>query len=179
VEEVIKTERERVEPKIAELKEKLAGKRAFISAGQSRAVGIPNLIADLGMDIVGVTAYHYDEVIFESFANLEKRCGNFCINIANVQPFEQTNILNKEQPDFYFGHVGESIWAAKQGFPTAMIYNLSVTFAGYNGVISFGNRILNLLNNPSFSKRLAEHSKPVYRENWFNENPFKYQKGEN
>ncbi len=179
VEAVIKAERERVEPKIAELKEKLAGKRAFISAGQSRAVGIPNLIADLGMDIVGVTAYHYDEVIFESFANLEKRCGNFCINIANVQPFEQTNILNKEQPDFYFGHVGESIWAAKQGFPTAMIYNLSVTFAGYNGVISFGNRILNLLNNPSFSKRLAEHSKPVYRENWFNENPFKYQKGEN
>lgn len=179
VETVIKTERERVEPKIEELKEKLAGKRVFVSAGQSRAIGIPNLLADLGMDIVGVTAYHYDEVIFESFANLEKRCGNFCTNIANVQPFEQTNILNKEQPDFYFGHVGESIWAAKQGFPTAMIYNLSVIFAGYNGVVSFGSRILNLLNNPSFSKKLAEHSKPVYRESWFNENPFKYHKGEN
>ncbi len=177
VEAIIKEERERVEPKIEELKEKLAGKRAFVSAGQSRAVGIPNLLADLGMEIVGVTAYHYDEVIFESFAKLEKRCGNFCTNIANVQPYEQTNILHKEQPDFYFGHVGESIWAAKQGFPTAMIYNLSVTFAGYNGPISFGSRILNLINNPSFSKKLAEHSKPIYRESWFNENPFKYHKG--
>jgi nitrogenase molybdenum-iron protein alpha chain len=53
VETVIKAERERVEPQIEELKEKLAGKRAFVSAGQSRAVGIPNLLADLGMDIVG------------------------------------------------------------------------------------------------------------------------------
>lgn len=179
VETVIKAERERIEPKLRELKEKLAGKRAFVSAGQSRAVGIPNLLADLGIDIVGVTAYHYDEVIFESFANLEKRCGSFYTNIANVQPFEQTNILNKEQPDFYFGHIGDSIWAAKQGFPTAMIYNLSVIYAGYNGVISFGSRILNLINNPSFSKKLAEHSKPVYRESWFNENPFKYHKEEN
>lgn len=179
VETVIKAERERVEPKLEELREKLAGKRAFVSAGQSRAVGIPNLLADLGIDIVGVTAYHYDEVIFESFANLEKRCGSFYTNIANVQPFEQTNILNKEQPDFYFGHIGDSIWAAKQGFPTAMIYNLSVIYAGYNGVISFGSRILNLINNPSFSKKLAEHSKPVYRESWFNENPFKYHKEEN
>lgn len=176
VEKLIKEERKRVEPKLKEIREKLEGKRVFVSAGQSRAIGIPNILADLGLEIVGITTYHYDEVVFESFANLEKRCGDFCTNIANVQPFEQTNILNKEQPDFYFGHMGESIWAAKQGFPTAMIFNLSVIYAGYNGVISFGSRILNLLNNPSFSKRLAEHAKPVYRESWFDENPFKYHK---
>lgn len=178
VEALIKEERERVEPKIEEIKEKLNGKKVFVSAGQSRAIGIPNILADLGLELVGVTAYHYDEVIHESFADLEKRCGNFCTNVANVQPFEQTNMLNREQPDFYFGHMGESIWAAKQGFPTSMIFNLAVTYTGYNGVISFGSRILNLLNNPSFSKRLAEHSKSIYRENWLNENPFKYQKEE-
>lgn len=178
VETVIEEERERVEPKIKELREKLGGKRVFISAGQSRAVGIPNLLADLGMEIVGVTAYHYDEVIFESFANLKKRCGDFCTNVANVQPFEQINMLSKENPDLYFGHIGETVWAAKKGIPTAMICNLSVIYAGYNGVISFGSRILNLLNNPSFSKNLAEHSKPIYRESWLSENPFKYQKGE-
>jgi nitrogenase molybdenum-iron protein alpha chain len=178
VEIIIKEEHKRVEPKIQELKEKLEGKKAFVSAGQSRAIGIPNLLADLGLEIIGVTAYHYDEVISDSFADLEKRCGDFCTSVANVQPFEQTNILNKEQPDVYFGHMGESVWAAKQGFPTAMIYNLGLLYVGYNGVISFGSRLLNLINNTSFSKRLAEHSKPIYRETWLNENPFKYHKEE-
>jgi nitrogenase molybdenum-iron protein alpha chain len=74
--------------------------------------------------------------------------------------------------------MGESVWAAKQGFPTAMIFNLALLYAGYNGVISFGSRLLNLINNPSFNKRLAEHSKPIYREAWLKENPFKYHKGE-
>ena len=133
---------------------------------------------DLGIGIVGITAYHYDEVIFESFENLEKRCGDFCTNIANVQPFEQTNILNREQPDLYFGHMGESVWSAKQGFPTGMVFNLAHLFAGYNGVVAFGSRVLNLINNPSFSKKLSQHSKPVYRESWFKENPFKYHKEE-
>lgn len=177
VEKVIEEERARVEPKIDELKEKLEGKRVFVSAGQSRAVGIPSLLADLGMDVIGITAFHYDEVIAESFANLEKRCGNFCTSVANVQPFEQTNILNKEQPDIFFGHLGESVWAAKQGFPTAMILNYLCLYAGYNGVITFGGRLLNALNNPAFSKKLAEHSKPIYRESWLSENPFKYHKG--
>ena len=178
VEILIKEERERIQPKIDELKEKLEGKTAFVSAGQSRAIGIPNLLADLGIEIVGITAYHYDEVIFESFADLENRCGDFCTNIANVQPFEQTNILNKEKPDLYFGHMGESVWAAKEGIPTGMVFNLGHLFAGYNGPVSFGSRILNLVNNPSFSKKLSRHSKKVYRDSWFNENPFKYHKEE-
>ncbi|MDP3441886.1 MAG: nitrogenase component 1, partial [Ignavibacteria bacterium] len=176
-EKVIKEERERIQPKIDEIKEKLEGKTAFVSAGQSRAIGIPTILADLGIEIVGITAYHYDEVIADGFADLEKRCGNFCTNVANVQPFEQTNILNKLKPDFYFGHMGESVWAAKEGIPTTMVFNLGHLFAGYNGVVSFGSRILNLKNNSSFSKKLSKHAKPIYRENWLDENPFKYHKG--
>lgn len=175
---LIKSERERIQPKIDEIKEKLKGKNAFVSAGQSRAVGIPNLLADLGVEIVGVTVYHYDEVIKDSFAELHDRCGNFCTNVANVQPFEQTNILNREKPDLYFGHMGESVWATKEGIPTGMVFNLAHLFVGYNGVVGFGNRILNLVNNPSFSEKISQHSRPIYRDEWFNENPFKYQKGE-
>jgi nitrogenase molybdenum-iron protein alpha chain len=177
VESIIKSERERIQPKVDEIKEKLGGKKAFVSAGQSRAIGIPNLLADLGIDIVGITAYHYDEVIADSFAQLEQRCGNFCTNVANVQPFEQTNILNREKPDLYFGHMGESVWAAKEGIPTGMVFNLSHLFVGYNGVVAFGNRILNLVNNSSFSQKISQHAKPIYRENWLNENPFKYHNG--
>ena len=76
-ENIIKAEREKIQPKIDEIKEKLAGKTAFVSAGQSRSIGIPNLLADLGIKIVGITAYHYDEIISESFAKLEQRWGTF------------------------------------------------------------------------------------------------------
>ena len=74
--------------------------------------------------------------------------------------------------------MGESVWAAKEGIPTGMVFNLGHLFAGYNGPVSFGSRILNLVNNPSFSKKLSRHSKKVYRDSWFNENPFKYHKAE-
>jgi nitrogenase molybdenum-iron protein alpha chain len=97
--------------------------------------------------------------------------------VANVQPFEQTNILNREKPDLYFGHMGESVWATKEGIPTGMVFNLSHLFVGYNGVVAFGNRILNLVNNSSFSQKISQHAKPIYRENWLNENPFKYHNG--
>jgi nitrogenase molybdenum-iron protein alpha chain len=177
-EELIAAERKRVQPKIDEIKKILKGKRAFVSAGQSRAIGIPNLLADLGIEIIGITAYHYDEVIHDSFAQLEQRCGNFCTTVANVQPFEQANILQKEKPDFYFGHMGESVWATKEGIPTAMVFNLGHLFVGYNGVVTFGERIINLLNNPRFSQKLSEHVKTPYHASWYNENPFKYHKEE-
>ncbi|MDR3222317.1 MAG: hypothetical protein LBT66_01085 [Methanobrevibacter sp.] len=175
-EELIKSERDKIQPQINIIKEKLEGKTAFISAGQSRAIGVPSLLADFGMKILGVTAYHYDEVVFEGFKELEKKCGNFCINIANVQPYEQANILEKEKPDFYFGHMGESVWAVKEGFPAAMVFSLINSIVGYNGAVAFGNRILNLINNPSFSKTLSKHSKSPYSKKWFDENPFKYHK---
>jgi len=176
VEELIRSERDKIQPKIDLIRKELEGRTAFVSAGQSRAIGITNLLADFGMDIIGVTAYHYDEVIFDGVADLEKRCGDFCLNIANVQPYEQANILEKEKPDFYFGHMGESIWAVKEGFPAAMVFNLSHLIVGYNGAAAFGNRTLNLIKNPSFSKKLSEHSKSPYFKTWFNENPFKYHK---
>jgi nitrogenase molybdenum-iron protein alpha chain len=178
VEKIIAEERKRVEPKVAELKQKLKGKRVFVSAGQSRAIGIPSLLADLGLELIGVTAFHYDEVISDRFAELAKRCGNFCTSIANVQPFEQTNILNREKPDIYLGHLGESVWAAKQGFPTAMILSYLCLYAGYNGVVSFGSRLVNALTNPAFNKRLAAHASSIYRDAWYGEQPFKYLKGD-
>jgi nitrogenase molybdenum-iron protein alpha chain len=175
VEELIKSERARVQPKIDKIKEKLEGKTAFISAGQVRALGIANIIADLGMKLEGLTAFHYDEVIHEGFEELTNKCGNFCTHIANAQPFEQTNILHNNEVDFYIGHMGETVLAAKQGIPTAMVCNLFRLFLGYDGVLSFGERILNVQTNPLFNKTLA-NSKPIYKDSWLKEDPFKYQK---
>jgi nitrogenase molybdenum-iron protein alpha chain len=174
--ELIESEHERVQPTINALREKLEGKTAFVSAGQVRSLGIANILTDLGVKIEGLTAFHYDEVIYEGFENLQSKCGNFCTHIANAQPFEQTNILEHLDVDFYVGHMGETVLAAKQGIPIAGVCNLFHLFLGYDGVAVFGERIVNALTNPSFSKTLSRF-KPIYRENWLNDkNPFKYQK---
>jgi len=174
VEKLIREERRRVKPRIEALKKKLAGKKVFVSAGQSRAVGIPNLVADLGLEIIGVTAFHYDEVSFESFANLTRRCGNFTTSVANLQPFEQTNLLHQQKPDIFIGHSGETVWAAKQGFPTVMGLNLFHLFVGYDGVVSFGNRLVDAFTNQAFNRNLSSRSKRVYRDDWYTADPFKY-----
>ncbi|MDR3063071.1 MAG: hypothetical protein LBU40_02895 [Methanobrevibacter sp.] len=175
-EALIKSERARVQPRIDEIKEKLKGKKVFVSAGQVRSLGIANIIADLGMELEGLTTFHYDEVIFDGFEDLTNKCGNFCAHVANAQPFEQTNILANKDLDFYIGHMGETVLAAKQGIPTAMVCNLFRLFLGYDGVVSFGERLLNVQTNPLFNKTLSK-SKPVYTESWYKEkNAFKYQK---
>ena len=174
VEALIDEERKAVKPKIRRFRKKLSGKTVFVSAGQSRAIGIPNLAVDLGLKLIGVTAFHYDEVTYDSFANLTKRCGNFHSSIANLQPFEQTNLLHQHKPDIFIGHSGETVWAAKQGFPTVMGLNLFHLFVGYQGVVAFGNRLVDAFANPAFNKNLAAHSKAIYRDTWYTANPFKY-----
>ena len=83
---------------------------------------IPNIVTDPGLEIVGVTAFH-SEVTYNSFADLTKRCGNFPTSVANLQPFERTNIHHQQKPDIFIGHSGETVWAAKQGFPTVVALN--------------------------------------------------------
>ena len=174
VEALIAEERKEVAPKIAALKKKLAGKTVFISAGQSRAIGIPNLTADLGLRVIGVTAFHYDEVTYDSFEGLAKRCGNFHASVANLQPFEQTSLLHQHKPDIFIGHSGETVWAAKQGFPTVMGLNLFHLFVGYQGVVTFGNRLVDAFTNRSFNKNLAAHTTGIYKDTWYTADPFAY-----
>ncbi|MDD1724791.1 MAG: hypothetical protein LUQ07_06660 [Methanospirillum sp.] len=174
VERLIAEEHKRIQPKLDALRARLKGKTVFISAGQWRAIGIPNLVADLGLRIVGVTTFHFDEVCFDGFEELTRRCGDFHASVSNLQPFEQTSILHQQKPDIFIGHSGETVWAAKQGIPTVMGLNLFHVFVGYEGVIAFGNRLVDVLTNRSFNKNLFAHVKPIYNDEWYTTDPFKY-----
>lgn len=174
VENLIAREHERIEPRLQALRDGLAGKRVFISAGQARAMTMSALAKELGFELVGTTVYHYDEVIVESVARLSKSLGDFPINIANVQPFEQANLLRRLKPDLYLSDEMTTGWAAKQGIPTMMIYDYGMTFLGYQGVLKIAERMLHTLSNPSFSKGLQRHKPLPYRDLWYTSDPFKY-----
>ena len=45
---------------------------------------------------------------------------------------------------------------------------------GYNGLLAFGDRLVNALKNPGFAVKLARHRRLPYRESWYKQDPFKY-----
>lgn len=173
-ETLIHEELNQVEPQVRDLRDKLAGKRVYISGGQSRAVAIPLLAADLGLQLIGITSYHHDQVGLEGLQCLTGRYQDFPVHIANVQPFEQSNLLNRLQPDIFVGHLGISVWAAKQGFPTSTILDYLSLYVGFRGLVSFGQKLLKALSNTTFSRKLSNHVQLPYRANWYEKEPLSY-----
>jgi nitrogenase molybdenum-iron protein alpha chain len=173
---LIEAEHARIAPRLAELKARLQGKRVFVSAGQARALSISNFADELGFELAGTTIYQYDEVIAESLQRLAGRRGAQAatINIANVQPFEQANLLRRLKPDLYIADEMTTGFAARAGIPTVMIYDYGMNYLGYNGLIATGERMVNALKNPSFAVKLARHRRLPYREEWYQQDPFKY-----
>ncbi len=168
----IEKEHNRVLPEIAKIREHIGGKRVFICAGTGRGVAAATLIEDFGMKLVGIQTPTYEEALIENFDQLQKiHGGDFIIDIANMQPFEQSNLVNKLKPELF---IGMSNWVAKLGIPSTHILESKRPTFGYDGLLYLARKIENAVENPSFNIKLAKHKKLPYKESWYSENVFKY-----
>jgi|381.fasta_scaffold00145_3 nitrogenase molybdenum-iron protein alpha chain len=151
-----------------------AGKRAFVSTGEIRAGAQACMLEnDLGMQVVGIRAHHYDqfgEVVFESFKGRDE----IPINVAANQPYEQVNLLRRLKPDLYLGHGSSNVWAAKQGIPVLPIYGPVNNYLGYRGIFEVAVRLERILKNPTYYNTLGETAKLPYKEDWYSQDPFTY-----
>jgi len=154
----------------------LKGKKVFLSAGEFRALVTGLLVQELGMEVVGLRAYHHDHFGDEFYPKLvEAQKGkDFVVDIANFQPFELINILHKVKPDLFIGHVSDNLSAAKLGLPAATIFRVFDYYVGYRGFYEFAKKMTRVLKNPAFNKKLSENVTHPYKNNWYDENPFKY-----
>lgn len=174
VEEIIAAEHKRIEPLVVALKERLQGKRVFICGGTGRSFAAAALIDDFGMELVGLETPTYDadaQVDIEYLNGIHK---DFVVDIANMQPFEQVNLVNKLKPDAF---IGVPDWAAKLGIPTTHVLDGKRPTMGYDGLLYLGNKIADQLQNPGFNVKLSQHVKLPYKDSWYQENAFKYIKG--
>ena len=171
VEEIIAREHERIEPLVAKIRARLEGKRVFICGGTGRSFAAAALIDDFGMKLVGLETPTYDadaQVDVEYLNGIHK---DFVIDIANMQPFEQVNLVKKLKPDAF---IGVPEWAAKLGIPTTHVLDGKRPTMGYDGLLYLGNKIADQLSNPGFNKKLSEHVKLPYRDSWYEQDAFKY-----
>lgn len=171
VEAIIEAEHKRILPEIDKIKERLQGKKVFICGGTGRSFAAAALIDDYGMQLIGLETPTYDEDAQIDIEYLTEIHKDFVIDIANMQPFEQVNLLSKLKPDVF---IGVSSWAAKLGIPTTHILDMKRPTMGYDGILYLGNKIADQIENPGFNVKLAKHSSLPYKQSWYNDNPFKF-----
>jgi nitrogenase molybdenum-iron protein alpha chain len=149
------------------------GKTAFVSAGEYRSLATGLLLRELGFKLLGIRSFHFDgfaEVELKKLSEGE----DFVFNVANVQPFEEANLLKRLKPDIFLGHWHGNSTAARLGIPAQVIYNSGYAYLGYAGAFDLARRLKRRLKNPAFYQRVGRYGKLPYRKSWYAEDPFSH-----
>ncbi|CDM67471.1 nitrogenase [Clostridium bornimense] len=184
VEELIAKEKEKIAPKLKELREKLKGKRAYVTAGAAHGHSIIALLKELGLEVTGAGIFHHDPKYDCDGGARNKCCNgsteslNHVVNtygdvpnfhVCNKQAFELVNNLNRIKPDLLIArHGGVSVWGIKLGIPTLLVGDEQFGL-GYQGIINYGEKILQILNTKEFSENIASHSLSPYSDWWLSQ----------
>lgn len=179
VEKVIAQEKERIAPRLEELRKALSGKTAFVGAGGPLAYSLIAMLNDLGMKVLGGHIWHHDQ----RFDNDDERLdvlkfdveyyGNFKLGICNKQSFEVVNALNRLKPDIFISRHMATVWPAKLGIP-AFLSVIEPSEMLYDGLIRYGELIWSTLRNPAFIKNISKHSKLPYTDWWLEQDTFAF-----
>jgi nitrogenase molybdenum-iron protein alpha chain len=174
-ERYIEKEHARIEKPLAALRARLEGKRVLAGSGIARALSAATLANDLGMEVVSVQTPLLDNKISGVFDRLiERNNENLVIDLAATQPYELANILVDLKVDFMFGF---NTVAAFLGIP-GMVTQGERDYAtmGYDGIFNIGNKIANLIRNPTLQLHFKRRGLSPYKETWIGSDPFKYHK---
>jgi len=185
VEDYISREHKRIEEPLKAIKEKLKGKKLYIFAGDSYAHSIANMLLDLGLDLVGLTTLHHDQITdggydsTNSLWNLVKNHGNVDnFSVCNKQPYQVYKILEKLKPDIIIvRHMNMAVMGAKLGVPTINDGDVNVS-VGYDGLLRLGERLYQATKSQKLFQNIAKHFNSPYSDWWLSqENPFYFERG--
>ncbi|GHU41519.1 nitrogenase [Clostridia bacterium] len=185
-EQVIAEKKAEYLPKIEALKEKLQTfsesrekpLTAYVTGGASHGHALLSVLGELGIEAVGAAIFHHDPLFDngepenDQLAQRVKDYGdvpNF--NVCNKQEFELVNVLNRLRPDLLLArHGGMTLWGAKLGIPSLLIGDEHYSM-GYEGLLKYGERILETLENDEFVKNLEKHAINPYSKWWLDQKP--------
>ena len=184
IEEFLKEEREKYMPQIEELRKKLAGKTAYVTAGASHGHSLLAMLQELGMKAVGAAIFHHDPQYDSASSDADtlkhtiEDYGDIPnYNVCNKQEFELVNVLNRLRPDILFArHGGMTLWGAKFGIPSLLIGDEHFGM-GYEGLVKYGEQILETIENNEFVKNLEKHAVNPYTKWWLEQEPYTFLKG--
>lgn len=185
VEAFLREERVQWMPRIEALREKLAGKTAYVTAGASHGHSLLAILKELGMKPQGAAIFHHDpiydngDVNADTLQHVVEDYGNVPnFNVCNKQEFELVNILRRIRPNILLArHGGMTLWGAKFGIPSLLIGDEHYGM-GYQGLVNYGERILETIENDEFVKNLEKHAINPYTKWWFEQDPYTFLGGD-
>ncbi|MDR3170867.1 MAG: nitrogenase [Treponema sp.] len=151
----------------------LRGKRVYLAGGEVRILATAEIIQDLGMEVIGFKAHHYDkfvEPIFDALDNIDE----VPFSVATNQPFEMSNIIKRLQPDVLITHIGGNNIAAKHGLPLLPLFGPSYNYCGYSGVFEVARRLHKTIRNYEFNRQLSLNTPLPFKKSWYEQDPFSY-----
>lgn len=183
VEDLITSEKKRIAPRFEELKRKLEGKTVYIGAGSAHGHSIISIVKEYGMNLLGACTWHHDAKFdcnddrTDSLKHDVKNYGNFKFSVCNKQSYEIVSKLYKLKPDIYITRHAGTIWATKLGIPSFEMGDEHFG-VGYEGLINYGELILDTISNPLFVKNISKHTKLPYTDWWLNQDTFAFLGGQ-
>lgn len=171
---ILEMETRVLEDALEPLREKLTGKRVFVTGGEIRVVVTAMLLEELGCKLVGLRGHHYDEFGDGIYAKLLENHADMDVNIATTQTFELANLIRRAAPDLILAHNGSHITAAKLGVPSLPVYSQGNFYMGFMGAFEVARRAAKVLENTAYVKKLSENTRLPYHPAWFEKDPFTY-----
>lgn len=177
-EQVIAQKKAEFLPRMEALREKLAGKTAYVTAGAAHGHALLDILGELGLNARGASIFHHDAKYDSDRPEndqLAQRVQDYGdvpnFNVCNKQEFELVNALNRIRPDVLLArHGGMTLWGAKFGIPSLLIGDEHYGM-GYEGIVNYGERILEVLENDEFVKNLEKHAVNPYTKWWLEQQP--------
>jgi nitrogenase molybdenum-iron protein alpha chain len=167
----IAEEHRKIEPFVADLRRRLEGKRVVLCGGTGRSFAAAALIDDFGMKLAAMTTTTLDNDALIDIEYLNTVHGSFTIDVGNMMPFEQVNMLYKYKPDLL---IGVPVWAARMGIPTTHVLDIKRPTMGYRNLVYLGNKIAHSLENPGYNRKLAQYAHLPYKQSWYEADTFKF-----
>ncbi|MDR1131363.1 MAG: nitrogenase [Oscillospiraceae bacterium] len=183
-EQVIAEKKAEYLPKIAAVRERIRAIKpdgeltAYVTGGAAHGHALLSVLGELEIKAAGAAIFHHDPLFdngepdSDQLAQRVKDYGdvpNF--NVCNKQEFELVNVLNRLRPDLLLArHGGMTLWGAKLGIPSLLIGDEHYAM-GYEGLVKYGERILETLENDEFVKNLERHAVNPYTDWWLRQKP--------
>jgi nitrogenase molybdenum-iron protein alpha chain len=176
----IARERERVAPRLEELRKLLKGKKGYISTGSAYAHGLIGILRELGVEVEGSLVFHHDPVYDsqdprqDTLAHLIDTYGDVPqFTVGNRQQYQFFALLERVKPDFIIiRHNGLAPLASRMGIPAIPLGDEHIA-VGYQGIVNLGESILDVLAHKKYHEDIAKHVRLPYKKWWLDQkDPF-------